>query len=434
MTRFSFHRLWAIVLKEFIQMKRDRVTFAMMVGIPLMQLMLFGFAINSDPKHLPAAIRSADQGPFARTLVSALKQSGYFTLVKEAATEEETQRLLQLGEVQFVINIPEDFSRRLLRGERPTVLVEADATDPAATGPALSAVKTLAASVLNRDLPGPLARLRGTEGPIDVSVHAHYNPENITQYNVVPGLMGVVLTMTMVIITALAITRERERGTMENLLATPVRPFEVMVGKILPYIAVGYIQLTIILIAARFLFDVPMVGHLGLVYLVALLFIAANLAVGITFSSIAQNPSRRTSCRRCRWRSSSFLPSILLSGFMFPFRGMPRTPPRIPPPPWAEANLRSPPAAVATMREGFAKIDATARVMLRRDVTLVAGTPGLVCALALAAREAASTPKQRMTHLQARVAQPRVLPAHRRTARPVRRGAPHHARADGQVP
>jgi ABC-2 type transport system permease protein len=318
MTRFSFHRLWAIVLKEFIQMKRDRVTFAMMVGIPLMQLTLFGFAINSDPKHLPTAIRSADQGPFARTFVSALKQSKYFTFVQEAATEAEAQRLLQLGDVQFVINIPEDFSRRLLRGERPTVLVEADATDPAATGPALSAVKTLAATVLNRDLPGPVTKLRGTPGPVDVQVHAHYNPENITQYHIVPGLMGVVLTMTMVIITALAITRERERGTMENLLATPVRPFEVMVGKILPYITVGYIQLTIILLAARFLFDVPMVGNLGLVYLVALLFIAANLAVGITFSSIAQNQLQAV-----QMAFFFFLPSILLSGFMFPFRGMP---------------------------------------------------------------------------------------------------------------
>jgi ABC-2 type transport system permease protein len=318
MTRFSFHRLWAIVLKEFIQMKRDRVTFAMMVGIPLMQLTLFGFAINSDPKHLPTAIRSADQGPFARTFISALKQSNYFTFVQEAATEAETQRLLQLGDVQFVINIPEDFSRQLLRGQRPTVLLEADATDPAATGPAMAAARSLANSVFDRDLIGPLARLRSKGGPVDFQIHAHYNPENITQYNVVPGLMGVVLTMTMVIITALAITRERERGTMENLLATPVRPFEVMVGKILPYIAVGYIQLTIILIAARFLFGVPMVGNLGLVYLVALLFIAANLAVGITFSSIAQNQLQAV-----QMAFFFFLPSILLSGFMFPFRGMP---------------------------------------------------------------------------------------------------------------
>ncbi len=318
MSRFTFHRLWAIVLKEFIQMKRDRVTFAMMVGIPLMQLMMFGFAINADPKHLPAAIRAADQGPFARTLVAALKNSGYFTLVREAATEAEVQELLQLGDVQFVINIPEDFSRRLLRGERPTLLVEADATDPAATGPALAAVRALADSVLNRDLTGPLARLRAKPGPIDFQVHAHYNPENITQYNVVPGLMGVVLTMTMVIITALAITRERERGTMENLLATPVRPFEVIVGKILPYIAVGYIQVTLILLAARFVFQVPMIGSLPLLYSVALLFIAANLAVGITFSTLAQNQLQAV-----QMAFFFFLPSILLSGFMFPFRGMP---------------------------------------------------------------------------------------------------------------
>ena len=318
MHRFTFHRLWAIVLKEFIQMKRDRVTFAMMAGIPLMQLMLFGFAINSDPKHLPAAIRAADQGPFARTLVAALRASDYFVLVREAATEAEAQRLLQVGEVQFVINIPEDFSRKILRGEQPTLLIEADATDPAATGPAISAARSLADNVLDRDLTGPLARLRAKPGPINFVIHAHYNPENITQYNVVPGLMGVVLTMTMVIITALAITRERERGTMENLLATPVRPFEVMVGKILPYIAVGYIQVTLILLAARFIFQVPMIGSLPLLYAVALVFIAANLAVGITFSTLAQNQLQAV-----QMAFFFFLPSILLSGFMFPFRGMP---------------------------------------------------------------------------------------------------------------
>ena len=318
MTRFAFHRLRAIVLKEFIQMKRDRVTFGMMVGIPLLQLMLFGYAINTDPKHLPAAIRAADQGPFARTLVAALKTSGYFSLVREAATEEEARRLLQLGEVQFVLNIPEDFTRRLLRGERPTVLVEADATDPAAVGPAMAATRALASSVFDRDLPGPLARLRAREGPVDFRIHAHYNPENITQYNVVPGLMGVVLTMTMVIITALAITRERERGTMENLLATPVRPFEVMVGKILPYIMVGYVQVTLILLAAKFLFAVPMTGSLGLLYVVSFFFIAANLAMGITFSTLAKNQLQAV-----QMAFFFFLPSILLSGFMFPFRGMP---------------------------------------------------------------------------------------------------------------
>jgi ABC-2 type transport system permease protein len=316
--RFTFHRLWAIVLKEFVQMKRDRVTFGMMVGIPLMQLLLFGYAINSDPKHLPTAMRSADQGPFSRTLIEALRHSDYFKLVRETESEAEARDLLQLGDVQFVVNIPEDFSRKLLRGDRPTVLVEADATDPAATGPAVSAVKSIADTVLNRDLNGPLARLRGKNGPVDFLVHAHYNPENITQYNVVPGLMGVVLTMTMVVITALAITRERERGTMENLLATPVRPFEVMVGKILPYVAVGYIQVTLILIAARFLFGVPMVGSLGLLYVVSLPFIAANLAMGITFSTLAKNQLQAV-----QMAFFFFLPSILLSGFMFPFRGMP---------------------------------------------------------------------------------------------------------------
>ena len=321
--RFTLHRLWAMVLKEFIQMKRDRVTFGMMVGIPLMQLMLFGFAINSDPKHLPTAIRSADQGPFARTLVAALRHSEYFQVVAEAETEAEAARLLQFGEVQFVINIPEDFTRRLLRGERPAVLVEADASDPAATGPALAAMRAIADSVLDRDLTGPLAPLRARGGAIELRLHAHYNPENITQYNVVPGLMGVVLTMTMVIITGLAITRERERGTMENLLATPVRPFEVMVGKILPFILVGYIQVTLILLAARFIFGVPMVGSLLLLYPVALLFIAANLAVGITFSTLAQNQLQAV-----QMAFFFFLPSLLLSGFMFPFRGMPE---------WAQA-------------------------------------------------------------------------------------------------
>jgi ABC-2 type transport system permease protein len=318
MRHFTFHRLWAIVLKEFIQMRRDRVTFGMMIGIPLMQLMVFGFAINSDPRHLPTALRMADQGPFARTLVAALRQSEYFSIVREAHTEAEAAELLRVGTVQFVINIPEDFSRRLLRGERPTVLVEADATDPAATGPAIAAARVLAGSVFDRDLVGPLARLRGREGPVNFQIHAHYNPENITQYNVVPGLMGVVLTMTMVVITALAITRERERGTMENLLATPVRPVEVMIGKILPYIAVGYAQLTLILVAARFLFHVPMVGSLPLIYLVSLLFIAANLAVGITFSTLAKNQLQAV-----QMAFFFFLPSILLSGFMFPFRGMP---------------------------------------------------------------------------------------------------------------
>ena len=206
MGRFTLHRLWAVVLKEFVQMRRDRITFLMMVGIPILQLTLFGYAINSDPKHLPTALRLADEGPFARTLVAEMRNSDYFRLVRVTDSEAEVERLLRLGNVQFVVNIPEDFTRKILRGERPTVLVEADATDPAATGPAIAAVRAIADTAIDRDLTGPLSRLRGTPGPIDFEVHAHYNPENITQYNVVPGLMGVVLTMTMVIITALAIT------------------------------------------------------------------------------------------------------------------------------------------------------------------------------------------------------------------------------------
>jgi ABC-2 type transport system permease protein len=318
MSRFSIPRFWAVVLKEFIQMKRDRMTFAMMVGIPLLQLLLFGFAINSDPKRLPSAVLNADRGPFARTLVAALQHSDYFAFTREARTEAEAAELLQLGLVQFVVNIPEDFTRRLWRGEKPTLLVEADATDPAATGPALSAVRTLLDDALERDLTGPVASLRARGGPVELAIHAHYNPENITQYNVVPGLMGVVLTMTMIVITALAITRERERGTMENLLATPARPLEVMTGKILPYILVGYVQVSLILLASRVIFHVPMTGSLPLVYSVALLFIAANLAVGITFSTLAQNQ-----LQAIQMAFFFFLPSILLSGFMFPFRGMP---------------------------------------------------------------------------------------------------------------
>jgi len=320
MSRHSFNlrRFWAIVVKEFIQMRRDRVTFAMMVGIPLLQLVLFGYAINADPKHLPTAVLSADNSIFARTLTWALRNSDYFRIVRQSASEEEIRRLLAQGNVQFVVHIPEDFSRQLLRGERPSLLLEADASDPMATGYALSALNTLVTSTLDRDLTGPLWRLRVAPGPIELRTHRHYNPENITQYNIVPGLMGVVLTMTMVIITALAITRERERGTMENLLSTPVHPDEVMIGKIIPYILVGYIQVTLILTAARFLFHVPVVGSLPLLLAVILLFIMATLAVGIMFSTVTKNQLQAV-----QMAFFFFLPNILLSGFMFPFRGMP---------------------------------------------------------------------------------------------------------------
>jgi ABC-2 type transport system permease protein len=316
---FSLPRFWAMVMKEFIQMRRDRVTFAIMIGIPLVQLILFGFAINSDPKHLPTAVLLADRGPQGRTLLYAMRNSDYFAFVREVTTEAEAHEALARGTVQFVVSIPENFSRDLLRGDRPAILVEADATDPVAAGNALSSLRTLVNTALQNDLKGPLAFLAGTEGPVELRVHALYNPEGVTQFHIVPGLLGVVLTMTMIIITGLAITRERERGTMENLLSMPTRPFEVLIGKIIPYIFVGYIQMSLILVAARFLFHVPMVGNLGLLFASALVFIVANLAMGITFSTIGRNQLQAV-----QMAFFFFLPSMLLSGFMFPFRGMPR--------------------------------------------------------------------------------------------------------------
>jgi len=315
---FSPARFWAMVWKEFIQMRRDRLTFGMMIGIPLMQLILFGYAINADPKHLPAAVVLADNGPQGRTLLYAIENSGYFDIIRHITTETEACNALARGEVQFVINIPQNFTRDLLRGDRPVVLIEADATDPAATSNALNSLNVLVNTALEKDLKGPLAFLAGTSGPVELRLHALYNPEVITQYNIIPGLLGVVLTMTMVIVTALAITRERESGTMENLLSMPTRPLEVLIGKIIPYILVGYIQVILILIAARLLFDVPMHGSLGLLLIAALIFIVANLAMGITFSTVAENQRQAI-----QMGFFFFLPNILLSGFAFPFRGMP---------------------------------------------------------------------------------------------------------------
>jgi ABC-2 type transport system permease protein len=315
---FNWQRFCAIVAKEFIQMRRDRLTFAMMLGIPMIQLVLFGYAINSNPKHLPTAVYSADNSRFSRSIVWALRNSSYFDITREPKTEAEIQKLLAQGTVQFAVEIPVDFSLKLLRGEQPDLLLEADATDPMAIGYAVAAMNSLTPVVLNRDLTGPLARLCAGAAPFNLVVQQHYNPENITQYNIVPGLMGVILTMTMIIITALAITRERESGTMENLLSTPLRPVEVIIGKIVPYIMVGYMQIFLILLAAKFLFDVPMVGSVPLLLAVAFVFIVAHLAVGITFSTIARNQRQAM-----QMGMFFFLPNILLSGYMFPFRGMP---------------------------------------------------------------------------------------------------------------
>ena len=316
--RFSIARFRAMLVKEFIQMRRDRLTFGMMVGIPLLQLVLFGYAINADPKHLPAAVILADHGPEGRTLLSSLQNSGYYNLVRQVKTEVEGHDLLARGQVQFVVNIPENFSRDFVRGDRPELLVEADATDPGTTGNAIGSLSTALNMALQNDLKGPLESLAVNNGPIDLRVHSLYNPEAITQYNIVPGLMGVVLTLTMILVTGLAITRERERGTMENLLSMPTRPIEVLIGKLVPYILVGYIQVGLILFAARFLFHVPMFGSLALLLTAAAVFIIANLAVGITFSTIATNH-----LQAMQMTFFFFLPSLLLSGFAFPFRGMP---------------------------------------------------------------------------------------------------------------
>jgi ABC-2 type transport system permease protein len=315
---FNFARFVAIIRKEFIQMRRDRLTFAMMFGIPILQLILFGFAINSDPKNLPVAVLASDNSPFARRFIHALENSGYFQIADHVETEEDARQLLARGEVQFVLNLPSDFSRKLVRGERPAMLVQADATDPSAVSSAVQVMNEISRTAFDRDLAGPLQKLSAQHGPVELRIHLEYNPDRITQYNIVPGLMGVVLTMTMVMITALAVTRERERGTMESLLATPALPLEVMTGKIVPYILVGYVQVTVILLAARILFRVPMVGSLPLLYLCALSFIAATLAVGITISTLVRNQ-----LQAMQMSFFFFLPSLLLSGFMFPFRGMP---------------------------------------------------------------------------------------------------------------
>ncbi len=321
MNGFSFTRLLAIFIKEFQQMLRDRLTFAMAIGVPVLQLVLFGYAINTDPKGLPTAIVAFDQGPLARSLVAAVQNSGYFRITHTARSDAEADALLERGEVQFVVAIPTDFTRRVVRGETPAILIEVDATDPSASGNALAALGGLAEQALVHDQVGPLrATLSSVSSApaYEVRIHRRYNPEGLSRYNIVPGLIGTILTMTMVMLTSLAMTRERERGTMENLLATPVRPIEVMLGKILPYVVIGYIQLGVILAAAWLLFEVPMVGSLTLLMMMIGVFMLANLAVGFTFSTLARNQ-----LQAMQMTFFFFLPSLLLSGFMFPFRGMP---------------------------------------------------------------------------------------------------------------
>jgi ABC-2 type transport system permease protein len=318
MSIFSLNRFIAVFMKEFVQMRRDRITFGMMIGVPMMQLVLFGYAINSDPKNLPAALVMGENSTFARSIVSAIENTDYFRFRDAPVTEAEADWMLRTGEIQFAVTIPPHFSDDLVRGRRPALAVEADATDPVATVNAVSALTNLDRSALQHDLKGPLAHLAPNQTPFELRIQRRYNEEGISQYNVVPGLIGVVLTMTMIMMTGLAMTRERERGTMENLLAMPVRPIEVMLGKIVPFIFVGYVQVAIILLAAKFLFQVPFEGSITILSIAAVAFIAANLAVGFTFSTLATNQ-----LQAMQLSVFFFLPSLLLSGFMFPFRGMP---------------------------------------------------------------------------------------------------------------
>ena len=311
-------RMWAMVVKEFVQMRRDRMTFATMIFVPILQLVLFGYAINTDPKQLPTAVLTRDDGPLTRAVLAAMKNTDYFDFRVEVRDPEELDRLIRSGEVQFAVEIPASFERDVRRGDRPAVLVIADATDPVATGTAVSSLQGLIDTALRRELRGPDAHITKTTAPFEIVLQNRYNPEAITQYNIVPGLLGVVLTMTMMMFTALAVTREIERGTMESLLAMPIKPVEIMIGKIAPFVLVGFVQMTIILGAAHVLFGVPIMGSVGLLVALATLFAAANLAVGYTFSTIAENQLQAV-----QMTFFFFLPNILLSGFMFPFRGMP---------------------------------------------------------------------------------------------------------------
>lgn len=315
---FSFTRWWGIVLKEFLQLRRDRLTFGMIVGLPVVQLLLFGYAINNDPKHMPTALVLGEQSQFTRSVEAALRNSEYFSIVG-TMTEDEAQHALTKGKVYFVVSVPTDFSRGLLRGERPTILIEADATDPTATSGALGAVQGAVQSVTAKDLTGPLAHLRGTPDAFSIQIHKKYNPEGLTRYNIVPGLMGLILSMTTVMMTGLAITRERERGNMENLLSSPVTPLEIMTGKIVPYILIGHVQVAIIIGMAILLFNVPFKGNALALYVAAVLFIAANLIVGVTLSSFAKNQ-----LQAMQMTMFYLLPNMMLSGFMFPFAGMPQ--------------------------------------------------------------------------------------------------------------
>ncbi|HEV7324453.1 MAG TPA: ABC transporter permease [Bosea sp. (in: a-proteobacteria)] len=315
---FSPGRLGAVLAKEFVQMRRDRITFAMMLVVPIVQLLLFGYAINNDPKGLPAAVLALGQDRYTRSVVAALEVSGYYRFAKRPESAAEAESLMARGAISFLVTIPSDFGMRVERGDEPRILVEADATDPAASSNAVGALQTIASRALTRALGTEEVKREQSESALSFVVHRRYNPEGITQYNIVPGLLGVILQMTMVMMTAMALTREIERGTMENLLAMPATPGEIMLGKVLPYLAVGSVQVAVVLSAAKLLFGVPFLGSLGLLLTCVTIFVLALVLLGYTISTMA-----RTQLQAMQLTFFFFLPSLLLSGFMFPYAGMP---------------------------------------------------------------------------------------------------------------
>ncbi len=314
---FSFRRFGAVLTKEFIQMRRDRITFGMMIGLPLIQLFLFGFAINADPHHLPTLVEMGDNGPLSRAVIAGMQQSDYFDFKGEVAGTAAGEEVLRRGDANFIVVIPQDFERDVIRGRSPEILIAADASDPSAVGGAAAALSGIVNVAVRETLTGPIASASGAP-PFSVAVHREYNPEGKTSTNIVPGLLAIILSMTMVMITAVAIVKETERGTMEMLIATPVRPFEVMLGKILPYVFVGYVQTAVFLVAAGAIFHVPFDGSWLAFFIGFNLFIVVNLALGFLISTAARNQMQAM-----QLSFFTILPSILLSGFMFPFAGMP---------------------------------------------------------------------------------------------------------------
>jgi ABC-2 type transport system permease protein len=311
----SFKRLLALLRKEWIQVRRDPITLRFIIAVPIMQLFLFGYAINTNPKHLPTGLLIKEHSRYERTLVAALQNTGYYD-VRTLASEDDAERGLTQGDLLFVIDVPANFDRLVDRGESPSILVDADATDPTAIGSATAALAALA-SALARDLP-PIRQAAATTPPFQFVVHARYNPEQLTVLNIVPGLICIVLMMSTLFMTTLSISRERERGTMENLLAMPVRPIEVMLAKIVPYVVIAYIQVLLILAVSLVFFQLPIRGSVPLLLFALGVFIASNLALGITFSTVATNQMQAI-----QFAQFALMPSFMLSGFMFPFRGMP---------------------------------------------------------------------------------------------------------------